>query len=329
MLAELFIKEGHPVGLVLKIIGVHSSTYYDSLKPKSPKGKAGKKNSSTTYTYKGEVISNEQVADEIEELLGREFVDYGYRKVTWWLRRNKSYNINEKKVYRLMKEKGLLNKPKSKPRNKREWVKELLPQPSHSLEYLEIDIKYVYVHGKQRNALMVTVIDVESRWVLGHYMNWKIGKKDIEGLFDQIFEHYLLPMKIFVRNDNGSQFVAGCVQRYFSRLKVTQEFIKPATPEQNAHIESYHSIVERVVCRSFQFENLPDTRDTLNRFIEFYNYERIHSGVKYNSPGDYLNGKSVALPNKERLLNTCLCCKNLETKMSHTEIVEKRAAEAY
>lgn len=40
------------------------------------------------------------------------------------------------------------------------------------------------------------------------------------------------------------RFIADLLQKYFKDKKVTQEFTKPATPQQNSHIESYHSIME-------------------------------------------------------------------------------------
>ena len=106
-------------------------------------------------------------------------------------------------------------------------------------------------------------------------------------LFDQFFKAYPLPKSFYVRNDNGSQFIVENVQKYFSKKGVTQEFCKPATPEQNAHIESYHSIQEKVVCRRNEFESLEELQATLNRFVSFYNFKRIHSGVQYQSPYKY------------------------------------------
>ena len=38
-----------------------------------------------------------------------------------------------------------------------------------------------------------------------------------------------------------------------------QEFTKPATPEQNAHVKSYHSIIESVICQKYDFETLKET----------------------------------------------------------------------
>jgi hypothetical protein len=43
-----------------------------------------------------------------------------------------------------------------------------------------------------------------------------------------------MPDKFIVRNDNGSQFEADIVQKYLKEKGVTQEFTKPATPQQNA-----------------------------------------------------------------------------------------------
>ncbi len=260
----------------------------------------------------GELVSNEKVIKDIEWILEQEFVDYGYLKTTHWLRQKKNYIINQKKVYRLMRENGLLNKFKPRKKSKRNWVKELLPPTEEAFDYMEFDIKYIYVAGKNRNALLLTVIDVKTRWVLGHYLAWSIKHKEVINLFDQIFGQYPLPKSIFVRNDNGSQFISEQVQKYFAKREgVTQEFCKPATPEQNAHVESYHSILERTVCQKFEFKALTETANTLNRFINFYNFERIHSGVGYTSP--YFHLKSLDIDMKLYSLTNPLDCRNSTT----------------
>jgi len=289
MIASDFIEQGYPKQLVLQVVGIPRSSYY--YQPKPPNGKRGIAKSTCTITTDGEVVSNTKVVAEIKEILSEEFVDYGYLKVTHWLRQEKNYIINPKKVYRLMGEEGLLNKASNQEKqkqNKRNWVKELVPPAKIAFDYLEFDIKYFYVAGINRNALLLSVIDVKTRWVLGQYMAWEIKHQQVIDLFDQIFEVYPLPKSFYVRNDNGSQFIAEKVQLYFQEKKVTQEFCKPATPEQNAHIESYHSIQERVICQQYEFDNLEEIRATLNRFIDFYNFRRIHSGVGYQSPYKFL-----------------------------------------
>ena len=292
MIATQFIRQGYEKKLVIGVIGIPRSTYYNRMQGHTGKRK-GRSLSTHTYTDQGHTVTNQEVVEQIKELLNREFVDYGYLKVTHWLRQQKSYIINPKKVNRLMQENGLLNKVIKKKKGRRNGVKHLIP-PTHQLyDYLEFDIKYEYVAGQNRNALAITVIDVETRWVLGHYRSWRIKHMDVIALFDQLFEVYPLPKHFYVRNDNGSEFIANKVQRYFEAKSVTQEFCKPATPEQNAHIESYHSIVESVVCQKYEFENLNELQETMNRFIQFYNMERLHSGTEYLSPYKYILKRGI------------------------------------
>ena len=290
-IAQEFIDGGHPRELVIQILSIPKSSYYHKGK-KDPKPK-GRPVSTKTFKTDGSWVDNAQVVKNIEEILAVEFVDYGYLKMTHALRQDYDYIINSKKVYRLMGENQLLNIPtKTKP-GKRQWVKELVPKPDTHFSYIEFDIKYIWIQGMRRNALLLTAIDVDSRWVLGQYLAWQIREKDIIRQFDQIFDYYPMPEKIYVRNDNGPQMVALKVQKYFAKKNVTQEFTKPATPEQNAHIESYHSIIERVVCQKYEFDTLEDAGATMTRFVKFYNYKRIHSGINYLSPYNYLLQKGT------------------------------------
>lgn len=158
-------------------------------------------------------------------------------------------------------------------------------------------IKYVYIQGKRKNAQVLTVLDVFSRWNMGQTIKWQMDYKDVITLFDSIFSQFQLPKNFFVRNDNGSQFIADLVQKYFKDKNVTQAFTKPATPEQNAHIESYHSIMERTICKKYQFDDIEEARNTLERFKKFYNFERIHSGTDYKSPYQFLLNRGTDMKN--------------------------------
>lgn len=296
LISQEYIGQGISVSAVLKVTRIARSSYYNSLRIKVPiPEKRGRKGSQYTYKINGERVSNDEVIGHIKEVLSQEFVDYGYLKVTHWLRQEYGYIINPKKVYRLMKDQGLLNKHKPQKRSARNWVKELVPTPDGVFKHLEIDIKYMYVSGKRKNALILTVIDVKSRWVLGQIMKWSINHQDVKSLFDKIFEVYSMPETFYIRNDNGKQFEATAVQLYFSDRGASQEFCKPATPEQNAHIESYHSIVEKVVCQRYEFDDMEDGQKTMNRFVKFYNEQRIHSGIGYISPKKYLAKNDIYL----------------------------------
>ena len=293
MIAQQFIDQGYPISAVLRVLKLPRSSFY--YRPKTTGKPAGRPISTHTYTLGGMRVSNEQLVADIADILSREFVDYGYTKVTYALRDEFEYRINRKKVYRLMREHGLLNAVVSSPRSPRRWVKELIP-PAHSpFSYLEFDIKYIWVAGLRRNAQILSVLDVHSRWLLGHVIGYCITQHDIMQLFDQLLDTYTFPKHAWVRCDNGAQMQARAVQQYFDRKGIIQEFTKPATPEQNAHIESYHSILERVICNRYEFKDMDELNQTFKRWHVFYNEHRIHSSIGYMSPSKYLYTKGYEL----------------------------------
>jgi len=146
----------------------------------------------------------------------------------------------------------------------------------------------MWVEGKRKNIQVLTIIDVFSRINLGQYIAFKIKSSDVITLFKEVIEIFNLPNHFTVRCDNGSQFIATEVQNYLISKGVKQEFTKPSTPQQNAHIESYHSILERAVCQRIEFIDGEDAKNKMGNFRDFYNFERIHSGVQYTSPYKYL-----------------------------------------
>ena len=286
-----------------------SSFYY---KPVSEVQKRGRSISKSTKKQIGGCEADSLVVDHIKHLLAQPFVDYGYLKTTFFLRDEKKYIINPKKVYRLMRENGLLYMEKGvRNTTVRQWVKELVPKPITEFSYFEFDIKYIYIQGKRSNAQVLTVIDVFSRWNMGHIIKWNIRQQDVVLLFNEIFDKYDLPLQFYVRNDNGSQFIADLVQRYFRDKNIVQEFTKPATPEQNAHIESYHSIMESVICKRYEFDELDTASATLNQFREFYNFERIHSGLQFKSPYKFLLKRGIDMKKQSPKL-TKIKTSNLE-----------------
>ncbi len=103
-----------------------SSYYY---KPKT--GRQGRKPSTHTPLRDGDRISNQSVVIAVKFMLSIEFMDYGYRKMSVGLQQE-GFLINKKKVYRLMKENGLLYNSKIAARaEKRNFVKYLRNKLKH------------------------------------------------------------------------------------------------------------------------------------------------------------------------------------------------------
>ena len=89
-----------------------------------------------------------------------------------------------------------------------------------------------------------------------------------------------------IRNDNGTQLVYNTVEEFLAIMKISLECIHFRTPKEDAHIKSFNSIPEREVIRRFKFESFGDAEETINRLVEFYNNDRIHSAIGYRAPGE-------------------------------------------
>lgn len=92
--------------LVLKICEISRSFFY--YKSQIGAKKVGNVFYKTTQKSTGGYDDNELIIEHIKTLLAESFVDYGYLKVTYFLRDEKLYIINSKKVYRLMHTNSLL-----------------------------------------------------------------------------------------------------------------------------------------------------------------------------------------------------------------------------
>ena len=144
--------------------------------------------------------------------------------------------------------------------------------------------------------MMLTIIDVMSRFTLGFLLQYSVKKEDVKELFDDVFHRFNIPRHVTVRSDNGSQFESQLVRDYFAGLAIVQEFTRPATPDMNANIEGFHSVVQRAVCDRITFENLEQAQEVMERFHLFYNFERLHSGIAYMTPAEKLRSMHVDIP---------------------------------
>jgi transposase InsO family protein len=161
----------------------------------------------------GEFFENMVVIKQMEVSLQQEFCCYGYQAMTDELQ-DAGWIINHKKVYRLMDEYLLLFNNRIRiiapQRNFVRYRKIVAQRP---LQYLCMDIKFVHIHGHGRNALLLTVMDVYSRKVLIHMLRYSIRKGDVLVMLSLLLLEYK-PEGMTIRNDNGSQFIAGAVRSF-------------------------------------------------------------------------------------------------------------------
>ena len=250
----------------------------------------------------GGLIENAVVIKDIEVTLTQEFCCYGYRNMTAELN-ELGWIINHKKVYRLMKEAKLLYGARIRVAPfKRNFIRFRSLSPDRPLQYLAMDIKYVHVHGTDRNALLLTVMDIYNRKVLIHMLKSSIKKGDVLLMLSLMLLEYKAE-GMSLRNDNGSQFIANAVREYLKEKGVYQEFSHVATPEDNAYIEALHSNLQREVIDRFEFESIFHAQLVIDRYYKWYNEKRRHGSLNRQAPETAWKKYNPIPFENEKLLN--------------------------
>jgi putative transposase len=286
-----FVSRGLRVNIATRIGGIGKSTYYY----KSNGLKKGKK--PMDFTWRGDKLcSNQEVVNEILDIISPEYLDYGYHTVTIELRR-RNYLINHKKVYRLMKENNLLNPVQKRGKDiKKEYVKMTVPPLEGPFVTVEIDIKYIRIHEQNRNAYLLTFLCTFTRFAPVWALEYSMTANKIASMVNEFIFHPSVKaqnpdpgkLNVKIRSDNGPQFIAKKLAEILEGLRIKHEFIRPATPQQNGHIESFHNTVARLVYNKNIFMDLDHAKKIFTDFFNTYNYQRMMPVLLYYSPYQFL-----------------------------------------
>lgn len=250
----MFIERGYSKRFVLKVLSIRSSTWYKRASQKAHKREEGKSpgrpTHRTTTTISGEVLTDFDVINLALEVRSREFQDkYGYRKILPYLERDYGVVINHKKFFRIYTEAGLglPLKKKSKRRGKKVCKNRKVTGPN---ELWQFDIKYGYIDGENRYFFLMGLIDVFTRKVVEYHVGTKCQAKDILVHLERAIEkENVNPANLAIRSDNGPQMTSYQFKKFVEDLNLEHEFTPPSTPNLNAFIESFFSIVDRELFR--------------------------------------------------------------------------------
>lgn len=270
------------------------STYYYNMSvagKEKTKPKGGKPRG-YSLNKENKKVCDEQVKKFIMESIDGDASDYGYRKITYHLRKQYSLIINHKKIYRLCKVLGILKVQRViKPKVKKTIAVNRTITGSNQL--WEMDIKYGYVHGEDKFFYLLNLVDIFDRSIIDYHMGFHCEAKDAAALLRKCLIRRNLfaegAKKPVIRTDNGPQFVSHKFSQCCEEIGIEHERIPVRTPNKNAHIESFHRILEDDCLKKYEFQSYAEAYETVNEFMEFYNNRRIHSSLRFMSPNEFYN----------------------------------------
>lgn len=232
------------------------------------------------------------ILEAILEVL-KEMPFYGYRRIA---RELYYLNVTRKQVRRIMKKAGLraiypglqLSKPAKGSKKYPYLLRGIniwLPNQvwASDITYIKLSGGYVY---------LVTIIDLYSRKVLSWRVSNTMDAQFCVAALEEAIAHYGVP-SIF-NTDQGSQFTSDAF------ISVLEEHgIQISMDSVNRALDNI--VVERF-WRSLKYEDiyLKDYRTMvelkagIDRYIRFYNSERFHQSLEYETPDTIYESKFLA-----------------------------------
>jgi transposase InsO family protein len=208
---------------------------------------------------------------------------YGYRRVTALLRRE-GHAINTKRVQRVRRKEGLQVSRKQR-KLRRLGLSTAARQRAARANHVW---SWDFVEDQTENGTrfrVLTLIDEHTRECLAVHGDWSIRAVDVIAVVEAAMVRYGRPEHL--RSDNGPGFIAYAIQDWLKGKQVKTIYITPGSPWENAYIESFHDKLRDECLNREIFGSLNEARVVIEQWRLYYNAERSHSSLGYQTPVEF------------------------------------------
>jgi putative transposase len=269
MAKTLTEKYAYPVRSVCDFLELASSSYY--------------------YTRKESEV---QLQADVETVAGLH-PTYGTRRITHQLRRQPfAYQVNRKRIQRLMRQMHLLRPVKRRKVRTTNSQHPYVRYPNLVID-LEIthpdqvwvsDITYVRLHDEF--VYLAIILDVFTRAIRGWCLSRTIDLQlTLDALRMALEQHD--PPQIH-HSDQGLQYAAHAYVNLLQGHGVQISMATVGKAEENGFAERFMRTIKEEEVDLSEYHDFADAQNQIGQFIEaVYNHKRIHSALDYFTPSEF------------------------------------------
>jgi transposase InsO family protein len=222
---------------------------------------------------------------------------YGYKKIALICQRLDE-PVPRRRVYRILKEAGLLHRLKARiaERARQEVAKLYQLLPKRPNELWQTDVTYIRIPGYGW-WYAITVIDYYSRYLLALHLTPSYSASEASHALRQAVAeaqrvHGPLTRPVFLVTDNGPSFIARRFQATLAGIELaglgvsafSQVRIAYRTPAQLGLLERFHETLKYEEVYWHLYDDPADARVKLAAYHERYNVARPHWALVAANP---------------------------------------------
>lgn len=272
--------EGHSVKTCCELLKVSASGFYDWFKRMPSKRKL------RDGILKAKIVSifdkskKNYGSPRIQKQLSKEGEKVGKDKVAN-LMREERLSARKKKAFR---PKTTINNPNDKKSKRVFKIEET--QATRPNEVWASDL--TYLPTGTGFSYLVVVMDLFNREILGWDVSDSMNAENTKNALLNSIKSTDGSLKgVIFHSDQGVQYCSSKVREKLELLKMTQSMSRKGNCYDNAFLESFfHTLKNEIEER--KFENLAEAKKRIFEYIIWYNRERMHSSLGYQSPLEYV-----------------------------------------
>jgi len=229
-------------------------------------------------------LSQEERLEVLKTVNSNEFADLVPAQIVPKLAEQGKYLASESTIHRILKEAKMnTHRIRTKAPVKREIPTHIATAPNQVWTW---DITWLNALIKGQYYKLYLILDMFSRLIVG-YEVWETEKAEYaEHLIKRTTLTQGLGGKpLILHSDNGSPMKAATFLATLEKLGVQSSFSRPRVSNDNPYSESLFKTMKYRPKYPFNgFSSLDEARKWVQKFVNWYNSEHLHSGINFLTP---------------------------------------------
>lgn len=243
-------------------------------------------------------LSQEERSKIIEVVNSPKFADLPPSQIVPKLADEGEYLASESTIYRVLKEEKMnTHRNRSKAPVKKEVPTHVATAPNQVWTW---DITWLNTFIKGQYYKLYLIIDMFSRFIVS-YEVWETENAEYaEYLIKKAtLSQGIAGRPLVLHSDNGSPMKAATFLATLEKLGIQSSFSRPRVSNDNPYSESlFKTMKYRPEYPSKGFCNLEEARKWVEKFVSWYNYTHLHSGLNFITPYQRHYGLDIVIMEK-------------------------------
>ncbi|MBP3256093.1 MAG: IS3 family transposase [Clostridia bacterium] len=262
---------------LLKVAGVAKSTYFYHISRMNKPDK------------------DKSIKDQIQLIFDENKGRYGYRRITLELR-NRGFNVNHKKVQRIMKELGIqsIQRPKRRYNSYKGTIGKVAPnllkrnfKADKPNQKWATDVTEFKVNNQK--LYLSPIIDLFNGEVISFNLSRHPVFQQVVDMLKKAFKKIPDNTNLILHSDQGWQYQMKQYQHLLKQKGIRQSMSRKGNCLDNACAENFFGLLksELYYIKENEYNNIEELEKDIIEYIKYYNNRRIKSKLKGMTPVQY------------------------------------------